>query len=285
MQDEINAITLNPITQTNLPIQNRGSSKLLLYLSYPLVIIVTFLAVSTYYKPKTDSSNQVVPPVPTTNTFSLLNFIKQNCETNQPLSNKLNNFDQLFLTLPTLTSSYAESCVSTTDLNNEPSGTYLSFQTPTKQEINIYGDSASFYLNRGGYPEIGPLSVFIGYKNDIRYSYTLSHGDGGCITPEYVGLVLRGEKDIKIGSEVAHVAVTQTAWPAGDSTLIKYLEPEIIACDSELGGGDKTISPFSEQHILSSIFPSGITGVNPLSVEIQNITNTLEQVGLTNSQI
>jgi hypothetical protein len=91
-------------------------------------------------------------------------------------------------------------------------------------------------------------------------------------------LVLRGEKDIKIGSEVAHVAVTQTAWPAGDPTLIKYLEPEMITCDSELGGGDKTISPFSEQHILSAIFPSGITGSNLLSTQIQNLTQTIDQI-------
>ena len=278
MQDEINTIPLNPISQTNVPIQNRKGSKRLLYFSYPLVIIVTFLAVSTYYKPKTNISNQVIPPVPTTRTFSLLNFINQNCETSQPLSNKLNNFDQLPLTLPTLNSNYDESCVSTTDLNNEPSGTYISFQTPTKQEINIYDDSASFYLNRGGYPEIGSLAVFIGYKNDIRYSYTLSHGDGGCIAPEYVGLVLRGEKDLKIGSEILHISVTQTAWPAGDTTLIKYLEPEMIVCDSQLGGGDKTITPFSEQHILSAIFPSGITGPNPLSNQIQNLTQTIDQI-------
>jgi|GEM_PF-4384699 len=278
MQDQITTIPLNPISQTNLPIQNRGRSKLLLYFSYPLVIIVTFLVVSTYYKSKTDISTQPTPSVPTANAFSLLNFIKQNCETSQPLSNRLNNFDELPITLPTLNSNYDESCVSTTDSDNNPSDTYLSFQTPTKQEINIYGDSASFYLNRGGYPEIGPLSVFIGYKNDTRYSYTLSHGDGGCITPEYVGLVLRGEKDLKIESEVLHVSVTQTAWPTGDPNLIKYLEPELIGCDSQLGGGDKTISPFSEQHILSAIFPSGITGSNPLSTQIKNLTQTIDQI-------
>jgi hypothetical protein len=52
----------------------------------------------------------------------------------------------------------------------------------------------------------------------------------------------------------------------------------MITCDSELGGGDKTISPFSEQHILFSIFPSGIIRSNPLSTQIQYLTQTIDQI-------
>ena len=271
MQENISLVDSSSSTPPNSPIQNNHVAKIFTYLSYPLIIILTVLIINAL--------NQTAKtPLLTSIHTSFTDFIKQNCETNQHPSNKLRNSAQLPFVLPAINLKDSEPCVKTTDINNVPMGTYLSFKTSDNQIVTIYDDSAGLYLNRGGYSEIGPLPIFIGYQKDIRYSYALSHGDGGCIAPELVGLVLRAERDLILENEVIHTSITQTAWPAGDSSLVNYLDPEIIICDPELGGSGKTISPFAAQHLMYTLFPSGITGPTPLSSQIQNLAQTISQI-------
>ncbi|HNP89547.1 MAG TPA: hypothetical protein PKI75_02865 [Candidatus Woesebacteria bacterium] len=111
-----------------------------------------------------------------------------------------------------------------------PNSQYVLIETVDGISLNLF-DANSKEGGHGGYLFLGPLPNLIGEKNGISFSVGLNWPDGGCASPDYLALKLRGQKSLKLSNgEIVFLNSITSAVKEGDPRLTEILSKNTQPC-------------------------------------------------------
>ena len=112
---------------------------------------------------------------------------------------------------------------------------YITMETTDGISANLYNRDSK-EGGHGGYPFLGSLPNQIGEKNGISFSISLNWPDGGCASPEYLAVKIRGVKNLKLtNGETVFINTLATAVKEGDPNLMTILNKNLQTCEIDPG--------------------------------------------------
>ncbi len=143
--------------------------------------------------------------------------------------------------------------------------------------VNIY-DKHSNELGHGGYSFFGSLPNKIGHKDYIEFSMALSWPEGGCASPDYLSVYIRGVKAMWGDNNSFTINTSVEAIKPDDERLQSIYKKYSIDC--EHSGTEKyyDVTYGAEQEVESVLFSNFDNLVGPEKETVDNIIEVFSKI-------